>query len=200
MAAGYEVHLNFSPVIYYEGWLEDYAALFDQVADSITPRTRAQLRAEVIFLTHNDQLHEVNLRWHPRAEGLLWVPELQEAKTSETGGRNVRYRHGLKGELVAEFCACSGRSCRNARFATPSDPPPPPGHRQTIPKPAPQGVQDQVVHIGDPPPQPSLGQLDQQAGHERGQPGPERSTSPSAGGRSATKLRAASSPPRCRGC
>ena len=94
-----------SPVIYYEGWLEDYAELFDQVADSTSPRARAQLRAEVIFLTHNDKLHEVNMAWHPRAEGLLWVPELQEAKTSETGGRNVRYRRGLKGELVDEFCA-----------------------------------------------------------------------------------------------
>jgi len=31
------------------------------------------------------------------------VPDLQEAKTSETGGRNVRYRLGLKGRLVAEF-------------------------------------------------------------------------------------------------
>ena len=103
--AGYEVHLNFSPVIYYEGWIEDYSALMDQVADSVSPRSRAQLRAEVIFLTHNDRLHEVNMAWHPKAEGLLWVPELQEAKTSETGGRNVRYRRGLKGDLVAEFCS-----------------------------------------------------------------------------------------------
>ncbi len=103
VAAGYEVHLNFSPVIYYEGWLEDYAALFDRVAGSISPAARRQLAAEVIFLTHNDRLHEVNLAWHPKGETLLWVPELREAKTSETGGRNVRYRHGLKGELVAEF-------------------------------------------------------------------------------------------------
>ncbi len=103
VAAGYEVHLNFSPVIYYEGWLEDYAELFDQVADSTSPATRAQLAAEVIFLTHNDRLHEVNLAWHPKGESILWVPDLQEAKISETGGRNVRYRHGLKGELVAEF-------------------------------------------------------------------------------------------------
>ena len=104
-AAGYEVHLNFSPVIYYEGWLEDYAALFEQVADTVSPAALAQLKAEVIFLTHNDRLHEVNMAWHPQAEGLLWVPELQEAKVSETGGRNVRYRRGLKGELVAEFSA-----------------------------------------------------------------------------------------------
>ena len=103
VAAGYEVHLNFSPVIYYEGWLDDYADLFDHVSDAIGPAARRQLKAEVIFLTHNDRLHEVNLRWHPRAEDLLWVPHLQEAKVSETGGRNVRYRRGLKSQLVEQF-------------------------------------------------------------------------------------------------
>ena len=107
--AGYEVHLNFSPVIYYEGWLEDYAALFDQLADTLKPATLAQLRAEVIFLTHNDRLHEVNLAWHPKAESILWVPDFQEAKVSETGGRNVRYRRGLKGRLVEEFRALLAR-------------------------------------------------------------------------------------------
>ncbi len=105
VAAGYEVHLNFSPVIYYEGWLDDYAALFDRLADTLSPAALRQLAAEVIFLTHNDRLHEVNLAWHPRAESLLWVPELQEAKVSETGGHNVRYRRGLKGELVEDFCS-----------------------------------------------------------------------------------------------
>ena len=105
VAAGYEVHLNFSPVIYYEGWLEDYAELFREVDEVLSPAAKRQLAAEVIFLTHNDRLHEVNLAWHPRGEALLWVPDLQEAKVSETGGRNVRYRRGLKGDLVAEFSA-----------------------------------------------------------------------------------------------
>ena len=104
VAAGYEVHLNFSPVIYYEGWLEDYAALFERLDDTLSARAKAQLAAEVIFLTHNDRLHEINRAWHPAAEELLWTPQLQEAKVSETGGHNVRYRRGLKGRLVEEFC------------------------------------------------------------------------------------------------
>jgi spore photoproduct lyase family protein len=103
--AGYEVHLNFSPVIYYDGWLQDYAELFERIDDTLSDEAGRQLAAEVIFLTHNDRLHEVNLAWHPTAEDWLWVPELQEAKVSETGGRNVRYQHGLKGRLVDEFCA-----------------------------------------------------------------------------------------------
>ena len=105
VAAGYEVHLNFSPVIVYEGWQEDYGTLFRQVDDTLDTDAKAQVAAEVIFLTHNADLHAVNLRWHPKAEEHLWRPDLQEAKISNTGGENVRYRHGYKGRLLAEFRA-----------------------------------------------------------------------------------------------
>ena len=101
--AGYEVHLNFSPVIFYEGWLEDYVELFRQVDDVLSDKAKEQLKCEVIFLTHNDRLHEVNMGWHPQAEEILWQPEIQEKKYSQTGGRNVRYKRGLKGQLVAQF-------------------------------------------------------------------------------------------------
>lgn len=100
VAAGYEVHVNFAPVIIYDGWLNDYAALFKHVDEAISAEAKAQLKAEVIFLTHNEQLHEVNMGWHPKAEELLWRPELQEAKNSENGMVNVRYRSGFKGQQV----------------------------------------------------------------------------------------------------
>lgn len=101
--AGYEVHVNFSPVIFYEGWLEDYAELFAHLDDVLSPAAKAQLKCEIIFLTHNSGLHDVNMRWHPKAEAILWQPEIQETKYSQTGGRNVRYKRGLKGDLVAMF-------------------------------------------------------------------------------------------------
>ena len=103
--AGYEVHVNFSPVIFYQTWLEDYADLFHQIDDSLSAKAKAQLKCEIIFLTHNEGLHEVNMGWHPQAETVLWVPELQEGKRSQTGGQNVRYRRGLKGQLVNQFKA-----------------------------------------------------------------------------------------------
>ncbi|PNY79393.1 spore photoproduct lyase family protein [Deinococcus koreensis] len=103
--AGYEVHLNFSPVIIFEGWTQAYRELFGQVDAALTPAAKAQLAAEVIFLTHNAGLHEVNLGWHPKAEGLLWTPQWQETKTSEYGGTNLRYRRGLKGQAVSRFTA-----------------------------------------------------------------------------------------------
>lgn len=102
-AAGYEVHLNFAPVIYYDGWQEDYRQLFDELADVLKPEVKAQLGAEIIFLTHNEKLHQINLGWHPKGEELLWKPELQETKYSQMGGRNLRYKRGFKAGLVHEF-------------------------------------------------------------------------------------------------
>ena len=105
VAAGYEVHLNFSPVIIYDGWQQDYEALCAQVDDTLNAASKAQVAAEIIMLTHNEALHEVNMQWHPKAEEHLWRPELQEVKISNTGGENVRYRHGYKGRLLAELRA-----------------------------------------------------------------------------------------------
>jgi hypothetical protein len=103
------VHLNFSPVVVTGGWQAEYDALFQQLDDTLGDKAKEQLAAEVIFLTHNERLHEVNLRWHPKAEELLWRPELQEAKVSQGGGVNVRYRTGYKGRLVEEFKALLAR-------------------------------------------------------------------------------------------
>jgi spore photoproduct lyase len=90
--AGYEVHLNLSPVVVHEHWLEEWRDLLRQVDDVLGPRSKAQLAAEIIFLTHNEALHEVNLGWHPRGEEELWRPDLQEGKVSHSGQQNVRYR------------------------------------------------------------------------------------------------------------
>lgn len=105
VAAGYEVHVNFSPVILYEGWEADWRALFDALDAALGPAARAQLKAEIILLTHNADLHAVNLGWHPKAEDLLWRPDIQEAKVSEGGGANLRYRTGWKGKWLARFKA-----------------------------------------------------------------------------------------------
>ena len=116
VAAGYEVHLNFSPVIYYDGWLDEYKALFRELAGTLNARTKQQLAAEIIFLTHNDKLHEINMGWHPKGEELLWAPELQETKYSQTGGRNLRYKRGFKAEIVSLFCDLLARELPECRI------------------------------------------------------------------------------------
>jgi len=96
LAAGYEVHLNLSPVVLHEQWLADWAELLQELDDVLSPAAKAQAAAEVIFLTHNQGLHEVNLGWHPQAENLLWRTDIQEFKVSQNGMRNVRYRAAWK--------------------------------------------------------------------------------------------------------
>lgn len=101
--AGYEVNVSFAPVIYYENWLDDWRRLFDEMNDVLDEGTKDQLATEIIFLTHNQKLHEVNLLWHPKAEEVLWLPEIQQVKYSQTGQRNVRYRNNLKREIVNDL-------------------------------------------------------------------------------------------------
>ena len=105
LRAGYEMHVNFSPVILYEGWEADWRALFAEIDDTLSDAAKRQLRCEVIMLTHNAALHAVNLGWHPKAEALLWRSDIQEGKRSEGGGDNLRYRAGWKGRWLARFRA-----------------------------------------------------------------------------------------------
>jgi spore photoproduct lyase family protein len=101
--AGYEVHFNLSPVVLRPGWERDWAGLLDHMDDVLPGRVKEQAAAEIIMLTHNQQLHEVNLGWHPRAEDLLWQPAAQETKRSENGALNVRYAREVKREALASL-------------------------------------------------------------------------------------------------
>jgi spore photoproduct lyase len=103
--AGYEVHLNFSPVIVYDGWLEDYAELFRTVSAYARGRVwdDQSVKAEVIFPTHNEAKHDLNLLNKFPGEEYLWKPEIQEIKTSQFGGENIRYKAGLKAQFIKEW-------------------------------------------------------------------------------------------------
>lgn len=94
--AGYEVHFNLSPVVLRPGWERDWADLLTRLDDVLPRRVKEQAAAEVIMLTHNEALHEVNLGWHPRAEDALWRPDIQETKRSQNGALNVRYAVEVK--------------------------------------------------------------------------------------------------------
>ncbi len=78
--AGYDVHVNFSPVIVEDNWLEEYEELFTMLNDYV--EYKDQVKAEVIFLTHNEKKHEENLEKHPETEVHLWNPAIQEEKVS----------------------------------------------------------------------------------------------------------------------
>lgn len=108
--AGYEVHLNFSPVIVYDEWLEDYKHLFELIDDDAYTRDKLyfnqayrDVKAEVIFLTHNAKKHEYNLEHKIPGEDLIWKPEIQETKISQYGGENIRYVSSDKSRYIEDF-------------------------------------------------------------------------------------------------
>lgn len=106
LEAGYEVHLNFSPVIVHDNWLNEYNELFRAIhlhANFSAWIKDISVKAEVIFLTHNEQKHLYNLQHKLPGEDLLWVPKIQEAKTSQYGGENIRYEHNRKADYIKQF-------------------------------------------------------------------------------------------------
>jgi spore photoproduct lyase len=87
--AGYDVHINFSPVIVTHRWLEEYQHLFQLVNDNVINKDK--VKCEVIFLTHEKKKHEYNVKHNLPGENLIWNPEIQVDKVSQYGGENIRY-------------------------------------------------------------------------------------------------------------
>jgi spore photoproduct lyase len=101
--AGYDVHINFSPVIVTDGWLTQYRMLFEGVDALVDIKHKDKVKAEVIFLTHNEGKHKYNLLNNLPGEHLLWNPAIQEGKISQYGGENIRYKHDLKAQYIKEW-------------------------------------------------------------------------------------------------
>jgi spore photoproduct lyase len=106
LQAGYEVHLNFSPVIVHDNWINLYRGLFMDITKHshiVNNWATEAVKSEVIFLTHNEEKHKYNLEHKLPGENLLWVPKLQESKVSQYGGKNLRYEHNRKADYIKQF-------------------------------------------------------------------------------------------------
>ena len=102
--AGYDVHVNFSPIVFYEGWLDDYRGLFEQLNAAVPEPYRRIVQAEGIMVTHNPWQHKRNLEnGMTESEAFLWRPDIQEHKQSSYGSSAVRYQRGFKAELIEQW-------------------------------------------------------------------------------------------------
>ena len=101
--AGYDVHLNYSPIIMYDDFVKDYTNLFQLVDSIVDSSIKNKVKAECIFLTHNKDMHKYNIDNNTKGEDLLWNPELQEDKTSQYGGKNIRYNRFYKEKYIKTF-------------------------------------------------------------------------------------------------
>lgn len=90
-----EVHINFSPIVYYPTWLEDYEDLFKQLQG-------IDFKSECIFVTYNKMQAQRN---SSEVNYYLWQPTIQEAKDSEYAADNIRYERHFKQGLIDQFIA-----------------------------------------------------------------------------------------------
>lgn len=90
-----EVHINFSPIIYEEGWLNEYEELF-----KLLKAKGINIPCECIFLTYNNIQHKRNSE---DVNQLCWKPDIQESKDSQYAVDNIRYQWQLKKQMVDEF-------------------------------------------------------------------------------------------------
>jgi len=98
--AGYDVHLNYSPIIVYKDYIDDYIKLFKLVDMNVDKSIKHKVKAECIFLTHNSKMRSINSK---QADKILWTPDNQEIKTSEYGNINIRYERKLKKQYINNF-------------------------------------------------------------------------------------------------
>ncbi len=104
LQAGYEVDLNFSPLICYEGWLDDYAALFAQIDHVLPPAHRKGMRYETTLLSHHPRKQGRNLAMaRTAAETLLFNPDLQELVGAAEPHRLLRYRYELRRGILRQW-------------------------------------------------------------------------------------------------
>lgn len=90
-----EVHINFSPIIYTDGWLDEYRKLFKELKAA-----GIDVKSECIFLTYNNKSYE---RASKPVNDLLWKPDIQEKKDSHYAPDNIRYKWWLKKQMVQDF-------------------------------------------------------------------------------------------------
>lgn len=106
--AGWDVHINFSPVIINKGTKELYKDLFNQINTIVDDDIKKNIKAEVIMLTHDERLHLRNLKENPKAEEILWQPNRQELKRTSFQSKKekltvLRYNRHKKAQYIKVF-------------------------------------------------------------------------------------------------
>ena len=69
--AGFETHINLSPIVVTENFAQEYADLLKLVNDTLTQKAKDQLAYEIIFLTHSEALFDKVSVYAPKAHNMM---------------------------------------------------------------------------------------------------------------------------------
>lgn len=69
--AGFQVHINLSPIVVTKEFLQEYRDLLSLINDSLSTRAKSQLAYEIIFLTHSPTLYDKVPEYAPKAHQMM---------------------------------------------------------------------------------------------------------------------------------
>lgn len=69
--AGFEVHINLSPIVVTNNMNSEYSELLSLINESISDKAKKQLAYEIIFLTHDPKLNDKIVQYAPKACGMM---------------------------------------------------------------------------------------------------------------------------------
>ena len=87
----------------YDDHTDDYNELFELIDKHVNNEIKPNVKAESIFLTHNEKMHKHNVDNNIKGEDYLWKPGIQESKMSQYGGKNIRYKYRVKRKYINDF-------------------------------------------------------------------------------------------------
>lgn len=101
---GYEVHLNFSPMIITKSFEEDYIELLKLIRDTLCKEVLEQIKYEGIFLTHSYVLSVRNKKFFPlNSEDLLWTPHNQQDSVNLRNNPKINYNYPVRYSYMTLF-------------------------------------------------------------------------------------------------
>ena len=69
--AGFEVHINLSPIVVTENFVAEYTELLSLIDSTLTSKAKQQLAYEIIFLTHSEKMFEPMKQSVPKAHDMM---------------------------------------------------------------------------------------------------------------------------------
>jgi spore photoproduct lyase len=69
--AGFEVHINLSPIVVTENFVQEYKDLLTLVDTTLSDKAKSQMAYEIIFLTHSEKMFEPISQSVPKAHDMM---------------------------------------------------------------------------------------------------------------------------------
>lgn len=68
---GFEVHVNLSPIVITDDFIEQYSDLLSKLNDSLSDKAKKQMAYEIIFVTHDNVVNENMSKYMPKAYEMI---------------------------------------------------------------------------------------------------------------------------------